>query len=211
MRRHGAAYGVIAEELGVSRSTAYGWTRDVVELPRTPRRSRREEQVRAARTLRQQGRQYVEIAEQLGVAVATAHTWASDVVVRGDDQRDLGGRTRTERRETSRRAWEPRLRESGIRRQQAKLAAAQDVGELPSSLLAVVAAMAYWCEGAKDEPWERREQLQFINSDPVLIRLFLGWLRAEGVPDERIRLRVSIHETADVSAVEEAWAAELGA
>jgi hypothetical protein len=70
--------------------------------------------------------------------------------------------------------------------------------------------MAYWCKGAKDKPWERREQLQFINSDPVLIRLFLGWLRAEGVPDERIRLRVSIHETADVSAVEEAWAAELG-
>ncbi len=210
MRSAGASYHEIADELGLSRSTSYNWTRAVVDLPRTARRGRREEQIRAARSLRQQGRSYAQIAEQAGVSVATVYGWTFDVVVRGDDERDLGGRTRAERRETSRRAWEPRQREAERSRQQTKLSAANEIRPASKRDLLVAGLTAYWAEGAKDKHYRRQERLVFTNSDPFMIRLFADWLDLLGVAPERRRYRVSIHETADVGAAERHWCALLG-
>jgi transposase len=210
MRSAGASYHEIADELGLSRSTAYNWTRAVVDLPRTARRGRREEQIRAARSLRQQGRSYAQIAEQAGVSVATVYGWTFDVVVRGDDERDLGGRTRAERRETSRRAWEPRQREAERSRQQTKLSAANEIRPASKRDLFVAGLTAYWAEGAKDKHYRRQERLVFTNSDPFMIRLFADWLDLLGVAPERRRYRVSIHETADVGAAERHWCSLLG-
>jgi transposase len=206
MRRDGSSFDDIAERFGISRSTAYNWTRDVVDLPRTPRRGRREEQVRAARSLRQEGCRYSDIAARLGVSVATVHGWTADVSVRTDHQRDLGGRTRAERRETSRRAWEPRVRAAAVRRQQTKLAAANEVGGRSDRDLFIAGLTAYWAEGTKDKDYRRQERIIFTNSDPLMIQLFRDWLDLMGVAAERRRYRVSIHETADVQAAERYWA-----
>ena len=50
----------------------------------------------------------------------------------------------------------------------------------------------------------------FINSDPGMIMLFLAYLRAVGVTPDRLRLRVSIHESADVPAATAFWADLVG-
>ena len=76
--------------------------------------------------------------------------------------------------------------------------------------LLLIGAVLYWAEGGKSKPWSRREWLEFINSDPDVIRLFLAWLRSVGVPSERVTYRVSIHETADVRAAERFWADIVG-
>lgn len=44
--------------------------------------------------------------------------------------------------------------------------------------------------------------LQFINSDPTVITLYLRWLELLEVPRERMHLRVSIHESGDVTGTE---------
>jgi hypothetical protein len=49
--------------------------------------------------------------------------------------------------------------------------------------------------------------VQFINSDPDMIRLFLAWLNLLGVARDRLVLRISIHESADVDAATQFWAA----
>jgi hypothetical protein len=49
-----------------------------------------------------------------------------------------------------------------------------------------------------------------MNSDPMLTRLFLEGLRLLGVGDDRIRLRLSIHESGDEVAARAWWARELG-
>lgn len=49
----------------------------------------------------------------------------------------------------------------------------------------------------------------FINSDPDVISTFLAWLDLLGVPEERRRYRLTIHESADVAAHERWWARKL--
>ncbi|WP_391647121.1 hypothetical protein [Streptomyces violarus] len=52
--------------------------------------------------------------------------------------------------------------------------------------------------------------LQFINSDPNVICFFLRWLDVLGVERERLRFRVSIHESANAQEAEEFWAGLAG-
>ncbi len=107
-------------------------------------------------------------------------------------------------------AWYVLLEERERERQAVMAEAAATVGRLTPRELELVAVTAYWCEGSKSKPWRRRERLTFINSDPDLIACFLAWLRAQGVSDDQLRLRLSIHESADVEGSEKYWAAAVG-
>ena len=52
--------------------------------------------------------------------------------------------------------------------------------------------------------------MTFINSDPGLVLLFLGWLHQIGFPQEHRRFSLSIHESADVMAATAWWADVVG-
>lgn len=91
-----------------------------------------------------------------------------------------------------------------------KQAAAAAIGELSDRELFIAGVALYWAEGSKDKPYRRTEVLQFINSDPNVIKLFLRWLELLDVTRDRLTLRVSIHETADVKAAENFWADIVG-
>ncbi len=90
-------------------------------------------------------------------------------------------------------------------------AAAAQLGELTDREIMVAGAIAYWCEGAKSKPYRMDQQVRFINSDPALIRLFLAFLDRAGVPRQRLRYCVHIHESADVKAATRYWARMTGA
>ncbi|MDQ0404302.1 hypothetical protein J2S50_002851 [Streptomyces sp. DSM 40167] len=64
----------------------------------------------------------------------------------------------------------------------------------------------YWAEGGKDKPYDRRENVTFVNRDPGMIKVFLAWLSLLGVERERLRFTVMIHENADVAGAEQFWA-----
>lgn len=49
-----------------------------------------------------------------------------------------------------------------------------------------------------------------MNSDLMLVKLFIEGLRILGVSDDRIRLRLQIHETADEEDARRWWAEQLG-
>ncbi len=68
----------------------------------------------------------------------------------------------------------------------------------------------YWAEGAKDKPYDRRENVLFVNSDPGVIKLYLAWLDLLGVEPDRLRYRVMIHMTADVEGAKRYWADLVG-
>ena len=71
-------------------------------------------------------------------------------------------------------------------------------------------AVSYWCEGTKAKPWNRQKVVQWMNSDPVLVSLFLEGLRLVGVGSERLSLRVHIHEAADEAAARAWWSEQTG-
>ena len=104
------------------------------------------------------------------------------------------------------------IRAQKVRRQEATTAAARDqVQRLAESELFVAGLAAYWAEGSKAKPWrDGGERVQFINSDPDMIRLFVAWLALLGVGQDRLACSLSIHETADVEAATEYWANIVG-
>jgi hypothetical protein len=83
--------------------------------------------------------------------------------------------------------------------------AASQVGDISERQLFVAGVVAYWAEGVKTKPWGKRERVEFINSDPGMVRLFLTWLDLLGVPREELTYRVAIHETGDLDAALGFW------
>jgi hypothetical protein len=104
-----------------------------------------------------------------------------------------------------------RLRASRDReRSETKHAAAAEIGELADRELFLVGVSLYWAEGTKDKPHSRREAVEFVNSDPGMITVFLAWLDLLEVRRDRLHCRVMIHESGDVSAAERYWASLVG-
>ncbi|MFF8611626.1 hypothetical protein [Streptomyces sp. NPDC015350] len=91
-----------------------------------------------------------------------------------------------------------------------KARARDEVGPLSDRELFFAGAALYWAEGTKDKTYSRRESLHFINSDPNVITLYLRWLKLLEVPHERMRFRVSIHESGDIAGAERFWAVLAG-
>ncbi len=54
--------------------------------------------------------------------------------------------------------------------------------------------MLYWAEGSKEKVWRPGSGMEFSNSDPRMIRLFLEWLYLCGVEKKDIQLKLHIHE-----------------
>jgi hypothetical protein len=168
------------------------------------RRPRAKDDVRAkARELRAKGHTYVEIAAELGVAKSSVSLWTRDMPRVGRisyqeiRQRNSAGVSAFWAAESPRRE---------ARRRAVTEAAAAEIGSLTDREVMIAGAIAYWSEGAKNKPYRRySNEVQFINSDPKIILLFLRFLSVVGIERERIYGRVSIHESADVAGAQRFW------
>ncbi|MEU5631019.1 hypothetical protein ACH47C_05520 [Streptomyces rishiriensis] len=158
-----------------------------------------------ARELRLQGWTYDRIEAELGCSRSSVSLWVRDL------PRPERRRTAEEASSIARRGWEAKLRARDEERQRTKEAARQAVGGLSPRELFLVGVGLYWAEGAKDKPYQRRERVAFINSDPGVIEVYLAWLDLLGVEREHLRYTVTIHEDADVAGAEGYWAALVGA
>ncbi|MEU8889470.1 helix-turn-helix domain-containing protein [Streptomyces sp. NPDC048442] len=205
LRREGLSLRQIRDRLEVfNNDVLYRLVQDEPP-PEWTKRPRAKDDVRAtARELRLQGMTYTQIQTELGCSKSSISTWVRDL-----PRPDLGTPADRAKRAAQTR-WEherPRREEA---RRQVKQEAAREIGPLDDLQLHIAGVSLYWAEGTKDKAHVRRELVEFINSDPNVIRLFLRWLTLVGVGPERLRCRVSIHETADVPAAEEFWAELVG-
>ncbi|MGH3326570.1 MAG: hypothetical protein ACRDPT_02010 [Streptomycetales bacterium] len=207
LRRQGRSRRQIREALGVTNWELGDWLRGV-PAPEWTKRPRAKDDLRdKARELRSQGWTYRQIARGLGVSMSTCSLWLRDMPLPPPEP----GSYEQERVAAMWRArWERVLVRREQERQRTKLAASREVGLVDRRLLILVGAIAYWCEGSKDKPYERREQVRFINSDPLLIGLFCRFLDAVAVDLGRRRYHVHIHETADLEAATTYWADLVG-
>ncbi|MFP8959887.1 hypothetical protein ACLIYP_04820 [Streptomyces nanhaiensis] len=155
-----------------------------------------------ARALRRAGRTYDEIVAELGVSKSSVSLWARDLP--RPQRRVEHARMMAEAR------WAPHRRAVAIRRQQTKLAAANEIHPMTDRELFMVGVGLYWAEGSKSKPHRVQETVVFVNSDPSMIEVYLAWLALLGVEPERLRFHVMIHESADVAAAERYWADLVG-
>ncbi|MFJ3642466.1 hypothetical protein ACIPRD_22245 [Streptomyces sp. NPDC090108] len=157
-----------------------------------------------ARELRLQGRTYDQIQVALGCSKSSISLWVRDL-------------PKPERRDPSEQAklaaqlrWRHELAVRDDQRRKTKAAAADEIGPMTARDLFMTGVALYWAEGAKDKPYARRESVQFVNSDPGVIRIYLAWLDMLGVERGRLRYRVMIHMTADVEGAERYWSDLVG-
>ncbi|MEU8677083.1 hypothetical protein [Streptomyces sp. NPDC048560] len=157
-----------------------------------------------ARELRLQGMTYDQIQVELGCSKSSISLWVRDLPKPEPRYTD-------EERHTLMNAGLARLRAAQEEdRHETKDRARDAVGQLSDRELFIAGVTLYWAEGTKDKTYSRRESLQFINSDPNVITMYLRWLELFDVPRERMRFRVSIHESADVAGAEQFWAELAG-
>jgi hypothetical protein len=202
MRAQGATYKQIRATLRVGSDTVtklLGREGSRGGRPRIPKETRGQ-----ARELRHAGMTIPEISQELGLARSTA--WQITKDIPWTPAYDTSSR----QKDAARRRWDAYEEQRSLERDEARKVALEEIGALADRELMLIGAVLYWAEGTKSKPWSRREQLQFINSDPDVVRLYLGWLRLLGVPRERISFRVNIHESADVTAAERYWAEAVG-
>ncbi|MFF1549197.1 hypothetical protein [Streptomyces sp. NPDC058291] len=174
--------------------------------PEWTKRPRAKDDLRArARDLRLQGWTYDRIEAELDCSRSSVSLWVRDL------PKPERKRTAQEASAIARRGWEAKLRVRDEERRRTKEAAGQAVGDLSPRELFLVGVGLYWAEGAKDKPYERRESVAFVNSDPGMIEVYLAWLDLLGVERERLRYTVMIHENADVAGAERYWADLVGA
>ncbi|MFD7481914.1 hypothetical protein [Streptomyces mirabilis] len=158
-----------------------------------------------ARELRLQGWTYDQIQMELGCSKGSISLWVRDLPK--PERRDPSEQAKL----ASRKRWDHELAVRDEERQKTKAAAAAEIGTLSDRELFLVGVGMYWAEGSKDKPYDRRENVTFVNSDPGMIETFLRWLDLLGVERDRVRYCVMIHESADVAGAEQYWANLVGA
>ncbi len=191
---------------GVSREVMADWLRGL-PTPDWATRPRAKDDLRAAAIrLRAEGRAVPAIAMELGVAKSTAYLWTRHMPLdRTPEEADERRRRHMEHMRQAR--WQPLNRARDEERAALNESEAAWVGALSEREVRLLGAAAYWCEGQKAKPWQpNRCRVVFINSDPVLIRVFLRFLAQFGVQRTALKYRISIHESAEVEAAGRWWA-----
>jgi hypothetical protein len=144
----------------------------------TPGRTRHknaEDDLRAgARELREQGLTYDQIQAELGCSKSSISLWVRHLPKPAPRFTDEERRARMNEGLAQLRAGRDR------ERQETKRAAREGVGALSDRELFLTGVALYWAEGSKDKPYRRSEALQFINSDPGVITVYLRWLELSG-------------------------------
>ncbi|EMF24307.1 hypothetical protein H114_28010 [Streptomyces gancidicus BKS 13-15] len=205
LRRAGLSRRQIRDRLRVDNNDILNRLLQGEPAPDWTRRPNAKDDLRArARQLRLQGWTYDQIQVELGCSKSSISLWVRDLPKperrAPSEQARLANRLR----------WEHELAVRDEQRRRTKEAAALEIGPLSDRDLFLAGVALYWAEGAKDKPYQRRQNVLFVNSDPGVITLYLAWLDLLGVERDRLRYRVMIHMTADVEGAKRYWADLVG-
>lgn len=141
--------------------------------------------------LRKQGLSYREILETIPVAKSSLSLWLRSVGLSKKQKQRL-----TEKKISSALRGAKRKKEIRITAtNEIKNKARKEIGEITKRELWLVGVALYWGEGSKEKNHRPGSGLQFSNSDPRMIKLYLGWLyKIMTVTKERIIFDIYIHE-----------------
>ncbi|WP_030666282.1 hypothetical protein [Streptomyces rimosus] len=206
LRRAGLSRRQIRDRLHIHNNDILNRLLEGEPPPDWTRRPNAKDELRAkARELRGRGMTYDEIQVELGCSKSSISLWVRDM------PKPSPRRTRTEQAQlAARKRWEHELTIRDKERQRTKATAMGEIGTLSDRELMLVGVGLYWSEGTKSKPHRTTETIEFVNSDPTMIEIFLAWLKLMSVEPERLRFHVMIHESADVAAAEHYWADLVG-
>ncbi|MER7457198.1 resolvase [Micromonospora sp. NPDC126480] len=151
-----------------------------------------------------------EIARRVGVARSTAYLWVRHLPLDRDTE-EARARRRAHSKVMTDALWAEHRAARDAARAEAVTDAAAWAGGLGRRELLLVGAALYWAEGLKAKPWRPNDcRVRFVNSDPMLVTLFLRFVEEMGVGRDALRYRLAIHEAADARAALVWWAKIAG-
>ena len=154
--------------------------------------------------LRKAGSTYSEILRSVPVAKSTISLWLRSVGLSVAQRQKL-----TQKKlEAAKRGGEARKRHRIQLTERILREAAKEVGKITPRELWLIGAMLYWAEGSKEKEGNYGVGVQFTNSDPHMVKLFLKWLTDVcKVPKGEIYFDIFIHENSknSVEQVKKYW------
>jgi len=162
-------------------------------------------------SLRKKGLSYSEILKQIPVAKSTLSLWLREV-----------GLSEKQRQKLTLKKLEAAKRGAAYQREK-RLLLMKAIKEHSKSEIErinigrkelwLMGIMLYWAEGTKEKENGHATSVQFSNSDPFMIKLFLRWLfEICKVSEEQVKYEIYIHESNKprVEVVKRFWAEAIG-
>ncbi len=170
-----------------------------------PKRKQREEVVR----LRKKGFSYSEIKKLVSVSKSSLSLWLREIKLLPSQLKRLRSKGNVARRLGS-----YTLRNIRIKRTEEIISnSISEIGELTDRELWLVGTALYWAEGTKQKVHDPSKRVIFSNSDPLMIRLYLKWLKKIlNIDTDDILFEIYIHETHQktVEKLSEYWSKRTG-
>lgn len=141
--------------------------------------------------LRKQGKTYNEILQAVPVAKSTLSLWLRAVSLSIPQQQKFTDKKRAAQMRGGARRKEMRLEQTEEINQLCK----KDINKISDRELFLIGVVLYWSEGTKKSGNRVGAMIDFANSDPAMVALFVKWLVTfADVGKSEIKLRLHLHE-----------------
>lgn len=161
---------------------------------------------RKARTFRRKGYSIPAISNKLSIAKSTVSLWVRNVKL----PEDLANQLKHNFKYAHKKGRGIRIAKLNLELISITKDARKDISKLDilNSNARILAALLYWCEGAKQRP---SSGIRFTNSDPDMIQTFLRLFRRGFAPQEsKFRALIHLHDYHDEQSQLQFWSSITG-
>ena len=158
---------------------------------------------------RKEGKTYGEILEVIPVAKSTLSLWLQGVGLAKKQFQTLTDKKRASQLRGGAARKNIRLAESGVIFSKSEA----EIGKLSKRELFLIGVALYWAEGAKAKEYRPSVGIDFANSDPDMVRIFVAWLkRCFDLKPSDFMLTIHLHDNHrdKMPAVEKYWLVTTG-
>lgn len=141
--------------------------------------------------LRRDGKTYNEILKEVNVSKSTLSLWLRSVFLSKPQDQKLTDKKLASQKRGGEKRREIRIKETD----QINIQCSKDITNINYRELFLIGIALYWAEGAKKTKDKVGTMIDFANSDPEMVKLFIQWLLViVKVKKEDIRIRLHIHD-----------------
>jgi len=157
--------------------------------------------------LRKRGKSYREIAKSVGVSKNSVSRWCKNLKLSLIAQKILERKSNYPK-ELFRKYNQLRAKKVQIENCKIEKEALKEIRAISKYELKLVGIALYWGEGYKNKNViPSQKHIQFANSDPKMVSLFLRFLREIlKVPEEKFKLSIRVHPNINVRLATKFWA-----
>ena len=159
--------------------------------------------------LRKEGRSYSEILKEVSVAKSTLSEWLHDV---GLSKKQFQ-RLTVKKLEAAKRGGLAKHIQRIEKVEQIHRKALLDITSISKRELWLIGIALYWAEGSKEKDYYPGSCVQFSNSDPKMIKLFLKWAKEVcKINDDKISIAIYLHQNSinNTEVVKKYWSKVTG-